>query len=84
MAAEVKQKVRDLTPVQHRDAYQSWLAREIGCSSAAVCRVLSGSLTSPYIQTAIAKVLGADPETLWGDLWWFPRYCRTKYGKRAS
>jgi hypothetical protein len=84
MLAEVKRKARDLTPVQYRDAYQTYLAREIGCSVAAICRTFSGSSTSPFLQTAIARTLHTDPEILWGEDWWFPRYCRAQQARRAS
>jgi lambda repressor-like predicted transcriptional regulator len=68
MLATVKQILRD------RRMSQADLARRMECSRATVCRVLSGSLISPFHQTFIAEVLGIDPQTLWGEAWWFPKY----------
>jgi lambda repressor-like predicted transcriptional regulator len=68
MLATVKQILRQ------RRLSQADLGRRMGCSRATVCRVLSGSLSSPFHQTFIAEVLGIDPQRLWGEAWWFLRY----------
>ena len=68
MQCRVKQKLAE------RGMTQADLARRIGCSAVAISRVIRGSLVSPFLQRAIAQILGEPEEDLWGDLYWFPRY----------
>jgi transcriptional regulator with XRE-family HTH domain len=67
MRADVKRKLAE------RRLSQADVARRIGCTKAAICRVLSGSLGSPFLQHEIAQVLGEDPAALWGEDWWLNR-----------
>jgi len=75
----MKPRVKEI--LARRGMNQSDLARRIGCSRVAVSRVIRGGLISPYLQRAIAQILGEPEETLWGDLYWFPRY---EAARRAS
>jgi transcriptional regulator with XRE-family HTH domain len=77
-ACQVKEKLR------LRRWSQADLARRVGCTPPLISLMLFGKHISPYYQTAIAQALGEDPQTLWGELWWFPRYARSRPSQRKE
>jgi lambda repressor-like predicted transcriptional regulator len=67
-ADDVKTKLREA------GISQAAMARRIGCTRAAVNQVLLSRATSPYVQEAMAQVLGVAAKDLWGEAWWFLHY----------
>ena len=60
--------------VKHKLLARGWtitrLAERIGVMKSQVSRVVSGRQISPFLQTAIADVVGTSAEELFGPLYW--------------
>ena len=60
-AVRQRLEAKGLTPTR--------LADKTGYSPTQVSRIVAGDQVSPSLQLLIARIVGLDPETLWGDLW---------------